>query len=102
MEDLRRDPLLRTLAIVLVAVLAFVLFYSLLSGQTGAVGYGSHTGAGHYGMNGQMAFGYGYGSGSGFSLTGLLLLVIKILFVFLIIGLVAESPKPSNKKFCLM
>ncbi|NPV92827.1 MAG: zinc ribbon domain-containing protein [Firmicutes bacterium] len=87
MESLKRDPLLRTLFIILVAVLAFGLLYPLLFGSTGYMGYGSNMGMGqHYGMNG--AAPYNSGLGLGFSLTGLLGLIIKVLFVLLIVGLV--------------
>lgn len=96
MEEFKRDPLFRMIGILLLAVLAFGLVYSLLFGSMSTVGYGNHYGGGHFGMSGQATF--GYGPSFGLSITSLLMFIIKILFILLIIGLVVGIAKAIRQE----
>lgn len=72
-DELRNDPFLRTIAVIVVGILLFGLLFNTMPGGTGTMNSGEHM---------SRAYGYGYSFSS--IIGWLLLMLIRILFVVLI------------------
>lgn len=78
--DFKNNPLLRTLLVVFIGMIAFELLFNSFTGGTETMGGGEEMG--NMGMNG------GYGSSLGGLITGLLALLVKILMIVLVIAVI--------------
>ncbi len=83
-ENLTKDPLIRMMLVVFIGILAFGIFFNLLTGSNGMAGYAGGMGGGEH-MGNMGGYGYSFGNMIG----GLLMLLINILVIVLVIAVVA-------------
>jgi len=82
MQSIKKDPLLKTISVVTLAIIGIVLVSALL-------GSFNQTGMGVSGHAGNFSFGFGYNSM--YSITGLLMILVKVLMFILVVSLILAA-----------